>query len=160
MMLIFSLTFKTAKLAILTLSESFLLSVIKKKEFKQKVMREKGCLSFCLSVCLSVSVSQSVSQWKKLICLRFKILEIDLMNHLKFLFQMNQYSKERFIPKRHSLVFQSICTRKNCFQKKAEIKSHSSHSHWLKISSLHKKWRFPLRISSLNVTKQILISNF
>ena len=36
---------------------------------------------------------------KKLNCLRLKVFEFDLINHLESLFQMNQGGNERFIPK-------------------------------------------------------------
>ena len=59
------------------------------------------CLSACLSVCLSSCLS--VCLWVKKVEM-FTFFESDLMNYVKYLFQINQWRikrKERLILKRH-----------------------------------------------------------
>ena len=70
---------------------------------------------------------------KKLNCLRLKVFEFDLINHLESLFQMNQGGNERFIPKRCisdscSLFLISLQASK-LMTKKAKIKSQSPDGH-------------------------------
>ena len=94
-MISISFSVNAPKIAILALLESFF-SLHGKKECPRKVMKKKAdCPSVFLSVC------RSVCEWHKTNCLRLKVFEFDLMNHLKSLFQMNQYMKERFIPKQN-----------------------------------------------------------
>ena len=87
------------------------------------------------------------------------------------MFSVNDFEYSKLILRNFACIYNIVTIYKQCLKKSQvtfmigvicwkTIRSYRNNARWFVLGTLHKKWSFPLRISSVNVTKSVVSCGF